>query len=162
MPQSAAAAIVWFQTAKNKNTKQSNQKTNMNKTAFCVVEFIVCMTYLTPQRYLTNERRLKGAHKKVLYFWCSGRDSRRDINWCSRLHFRNITSDLWLHIKTNGSYKKNSGLQCPLTTYQKMQLWLTLSKNTENRRNLAYVFDYQCGHLKNHDQEGALANKQNL
>ena len=45
MPQSPAAAIVWFQTAKNKNTKQSNQKTNMNKTAFCGVEFTVCMTF---------------------------------------------------------------------------------------------------------------------
>ena len=53
-------------------------------------------------------------------------------------------------IITNGNYKKDSGLQCPLTTYQ---------KNTENRRNLAYVFDYKRGHLKNHDQEGALANK---
>ena len=44
MPQSPAAAIVWFQTAKNKNTKQSNQRTNMDKTVFCGVEFIVCMT----------------------------------------------------------------------------------------------------------------------
>ena len=46
-----------------------------------------------------------------------------------------------------------------MTTGQKMQLCLTLSKNTENRRNLAHVFDYQRGHFKNHDQEGALANK---
>ena len=38
MPQSPAAAIVWFQTGKNKNTKQSNQKTNMNKNAFCGVD----------------------------------------------------------------------------------------------------------------------------
>ena len=40
MPQLPAAAIVWFQTDNNKNTKQSNQKTNMNKTAFCGVEFM--------------------------------------------------------------------------------------------------------------------------
>ena len=44
-----------FQTAKNKNTKQRNQKANINKTAFCVVEFLVFMTFwglynLTPQR----------------------------------------------------------------------------------------------------------------
>ena len=62
MPQSSAAAIVWFQTAENKNTKQSNQKTNMNETAFCGVEFIASMHdiwglyNLTPQRYLTHER----------------------------------------------------------------------------------------------------------
>ena len=56
-------------------------------------------------------------------------------------------------IITNGSYKKDSGLQCPLTTYQTMQLCLTLSRNTENRRNLAYVSDYQPGHFKNHDQD---------
>ena len=62
-------------------------------------------------------------------------------------------------IITNGIYKKDSGLQCPLTTYQKMQLCLTLSKNTENRWNLAYVFDCKRGHFKSHDQEGALANK---
>ena len=58
-------------------------------------------------------------------------------------------------IITNGIYKKDSGLQCPLTTYQKMQLCLTLSKNTENRRNLAYVFDYQRGPFKNQYQKGA-------
>ena len=45
MPQSPAAAIVYFQTAKNKNTKQRNQKVNMNKTAFCGVAFIVFMTF---------------------------------------------------------------------------------------------------------------------
>ena len=40
-----------------------------------------------------------------------------------------------------------------------------LSKNTENRRNLVYVFDYQRGPFKNHYQEGVtgwLANKYNL
>ena len=52
MPQSPAAAIVWFQTAKKKNTKQSNQKTNMNKTAFWGVEFIVCMTFATCTTYI--------------------------------------------------------------------------------------------------------------
>ena len=45
IPQSPAAAIVWFQTAKNKNTKQSNLKTNMNETAFCGVESIGFMTF---------------------------------------------------------------------------------------------------------------------
>ena len=58
-------------------------------------------------------------------------------------------------IITNGIYKKDSGLQCPLTTYQKMQLCLALSKNSENRRNLAYVFDYQRGPFKNQYQKGA-------
>ena len=56
-------------------------------------------------------------------------------------------------IITNGSYKKDSGLQCPLITYQKMQLRLILSWNTENRRNLACVFDDQRGHFKNHNQD---------
>ena len=45
MPQSPAAAIVWFQTAKTKNTKQSNQKTNMNEIALCGVESIVFVTF---------------------------------------------------------------------------------------------------------------------
>ena len=58
-------------------------------------------------------------------------------------------------IITNGNYKRDSGLQCPLTTYQKMQLCLALSKNSENRRNLAYVFDYQRGPFKNQYQKGA-------
>ena len=43
--QSPAAAIVCFQTAKNKNSKQSNRKTNMNEAEFCGVEFIICMTF---------------------------------------------------------------------------------------------------------------------
>ena len=74
MPQSPAAAIVWFQTAKNKNTKQSSQKTNMNKTAFCGVEFIAgttfdaCTTYnLTPQRYLTHERLSHNLYRGLLH-----------------------------------------------------------------------------------------------
>ena len=46
----------------------------------------------------------------------------------------------------------------PFDNLQKMQLCLTLSRKTENG-NLAYVSDYQRGHFKNHDQEGALANK---
>ena len=44
----------------------------------------------------------------------------------------------------------------PFDNLQKMQLCLTLSRNTENRRNLAYVSEYQRGHFKNHDQEGSL------
>ena len=72
MPQSPAAAIVWFQTAKNKNTKQNNQKTNMNKPAFCGVEFIVCtdiwgLYSLTPQRYLTHERLSHNLYRGLLH-----------------------------------------------------------------------------------------------
>ena len=57
MPQSLAAAIVWFQTAKNKNTKQTNQKTNMNKTAVCGFEFIVCMTFKASTAALLDTRK---------------------------------------------------------------------------------------------------------
>ena len=32
-------------------------------------------------------------------------------------------------------------------------------KELWKQRKLAYVSDYQRGHFKNHDQEGALANK---
>ena len=73
MPQSPAAAIVWFETAKSKNTKQSNQKTNMNKTAFCGVEYSYCMHdiwglfNLTPQRYLTHERLSHNLYRCLLH-----------------------------------------------------------------------------------------------
>ena len=69
MPQSPATAIVWFQTAKNKNTKQSSQKTNMNKTVFCGVEFIVCITFEAPtsQRFLTHERLSHNLYRGLLH-----------------------------------------------------------------------------------------------
>ena len=55
------------------------------------------------------------------------------------LHKYNFLSLASHKIIANGSYKKDSGLQCPLATYQKMQLCLTLSKNTEKRRNFVGV-----------------------
>ena len=111
---------------------------------------------------VTRRDCLAHTRKKRKYFWCSRRDSRRDINGCSRpqlgqlieksviliLRKYNFWSLASHKIITNGSYKKDSGLQCPLSTYQKMQLCLTLLKNTENRRNLAMFSIINAGILK--------------
>ena len=91
-------------------------------------------------------------HKWMFKATLRSTDRKSVISTLQKYNFWSLASH---KIITNGIYKKDSGLQCPLTTYQKMQLCLTLSKNTENRRNLAYVFDYQRGPFKNQYQKGA-------
>ena len=85
-------------------------------------------------------------HKWMFKATLRSTDRKSVISTLQKYNFWSLASH---KIITNGIYKKDSGLQCPLTTYQKMQLCLTLSKNTDNRRNLAYVFDYQRGCFKN-------------
>ena len=91
-------------------------------------------------------------HKWMFKATLRSTDRKSVISTLQKYNFWSLASH---KIITNGIYKKDSGLQCPLTTYQKMQLCLALSKNSENRRNLAYVFDYQRGPFKNQYQKGA-------
>ena len=123
--QSPAAAIVCFQTAKNKNTKQSNRKTNVNKTLNSKYTWHLRPVQLNPAALLDSRKAVTQLQRPLAPTGRTIRGNRDNWRW---------------------------GDNSP----KKMQLCLTLSKNTENRGNLANVFDYQRGYFNKPRSRGCI------